>query len=224
MVARQRAAASLQVLSILSVLLTCSLCCFGKVSARALLADGASSNMTELQKHVSFFDRNKDGIITPLETFQGFVAVGCEIAFSSAAASTVHGALAPFTNPPGTLPPYVNIHVKYIHRAIHGSDTGAYDSKGSIRFVQEKFDEIFKKHAHIKLDALTLPEVEEMLIFNRDFLDPASWPAAEAEWQLIYQLAHDRYGFLTKKRARGIYDGTIFVELEERRKSLHSDT
>ncbi|CAL5043465.1 unnamed protein product [Urochloa decumbens] len=156
MVARQRAAASLQVLSILSVLLTCSLCCFGKVSARALLADGASSNMTELQKHVSFFDRNKDGIITPLETFQGFVAVGCEIAFSSAAASTVHGALAPFTNPPGTLPPYVNIHVKYIHRAIHGSDTGAYDSKG--RFVQEKFDEIFKKHAHIKLDALTLPE------------------------------------------------------------------
>lgn len=40
------------------------------MSARAL-ADGASSNMTELQKHVSFFDRNKDGIITPLETFQG---------------------------------------------------------------------------------------------------------------------------------------------------------
>jgi peroxygenase len=48
-------------------------------------------------------------------------------------------------------------------------------------------------------------------------------PAAEAEWQLIYQLAHDRYGFLTKERARGIYDGTIFVELEERRKDLHSD-
>lgn len=31
---------------------------------------------------------------------------------------------------PGTLPPYVNIYVKYIHKAIHGSDTGAYDSKG----------------------------------------------------------------------------------------------
>ncbi|PUZ61609.1 hypothetical protein GQ55_4G290000 [Panicum hallii var. hallii] len=220
MVARRPAAASLRPpLSILSLLLTCSLFS-GKVSARAL-ADGASSNMTELQKHVSFFDRNKDGIITPLETFQGFVAVGCEIAFSSAAASTVHGALAPFTNPPGALPPYVNIYVKYIHRAIHGSDTGAYDSKG--RFVQEKFDEIFTKHAHVKPDALTLPEIEEMLTFNRDLLDPVSWPAAEAEWQLIYQLAHDRYGFLTKERARGIYDGTIFVELEERRKDLHSD-
>ncbi|CAN6198101.1 unnamed protein product [Urochloa humidicola] len=223
MAAGRPVAASLPLLSILSVLLTWSLCCLGRVSARAQLPpDDASSNMTELQKHVSFFDRNKDGIITPLETFQGFVAIGCEIAFSSAAASTVHGALAPFTNPPGALPPYVNIYVKYIHKAIHGSDTGAYDSKG--RFVQEKFDEIFEKHAHIKRDALTLPEVEEMLTFNRDFLDPASWPAAEAEWQLIYQLAHDRYGFLSKKRARGIYDGTIFVELEERRKSLHTDT
>ena len=28
-------------------------------------------NMTALQKHVSFFDRNKDGIITPSETFEG---------------------------------------------------------------------------------------------------------------------------------------------------------
>nr|CAB3467693.1 unnamed protein product [Digitaria exilis] len=97
--------------------------------------------MTELQKHVSFFDRNKDGIITPLETFQ---------------------ALLPRRSMPGALPPYVNIYVKYIHKAIHGSDTGAYDSKG-------------------------------------------------------------RYGFLTKERARGIYDGTIFVELEERWKSQGSD-
>ena len=31
---------------------------------------------------------------------------------------------------PGALPPYINIYVEYIHKAIHGSDTGAYDSKG----------------------------------------------------------------------------------------------
>jgi hypothetical protein len=29
------------------------------------------ANMTALQKHASFFDRNKDGIITPSETFEG---------------------------------------------------------------------------------------------------------------------------------------------------------
>ncbi|KAL6605838.1 hypothetical protein ACP70R_041491 [Stipagrostis hirtigluma subsp. patula] len=216
--------------SILAVLLIWSVCC-GKVSATAL-SDGAHANMTELQKHVSFFDRNKDGILTPAETIQellcgllfwstGFVAIGCELAFSTAAASTVHAALAPITSPPGSLPPYINIYLEYIHKAIHGSDTGAYDAKG--RFVQEKFDEIFTKHAHIKPDALTLPEMEMMLLSNRDILDPVSWPAAEAEWQLIFQLAHDKYGFLTKKTARGIYDGSIFVELEEGRTSLHSE-
>ncbi|XP_044344809.1 uncharacterized protein [Triticum aestivum] len=30
------------------------------------------ANMTELQKHVSFFDHNKDGFITPVETIQGW--------------------------------------------------------------------------------------------------------------------------------------------------------
>jgi peroxygenase len=46
-----------------------------EVSARALPEpDGGSSNMTELQMHVSFFDRNKDGILTPLETFQGVIS------------------------------------------------------------------------------------------------------------------------------------------------------
>ncbi|XP_066371238.1 peroxygenase-like isoform X3 [Miscanthus floridulus] len=172
--------ASLRPLSIAFALLIWSVCC-AAVSVRALPDGGSSnSNMTELQMHVSFFDRNKDGILIPLETFQGFVAIGCEIAFSTAAASTIHTALAPLTNPPGALPPYVNIYVEYIHKAIHGSDTGAYDSKGRA--------------------------------------------AAEAEWQLIYQLAHDRYGFLTKERARGIYNGNIFVELEERsRRPLHSN-
>ncbi|EAZ00387.1 hypothetical protein OsI_22403 [Oryza sativa Indica Group] len=29
------------------------------------------ANMTALHKHVSFFDRNKDGIITPSETIEG---------------------------------------------------------------------------------------------------------------------------------------------------------
>lgn len=35
------------------------------------MAHTDTANMTALQKHVSFFDRNKDGIITPSETFEG---------------------------------------------------------------------------------------------------------------------------------------------------------
>ncbi|KAK3221929.1 hypothetical protein Dsin_008954 [Dipteronia sinensis] len=38
-----------------------------------------------LQKHVAFFDRNKDGIINPWETFQGFRAIGVGILLSTVA-------------------------------------------------------------------------------------------------------------------------------------------
>uniref|UniRef100_A0A0E0HNK6 EF-hand domain-containing protein n=1 Tax=Oryza nivara TaxID=4536 RepID=A0A0E0HNK6_ORYNI len=38
---------------------------------RHVTAEIDIGNMTALQKHVSFFDRNKDGIITPSETIEG---------------------------------------------------------------------------------------------------------------------------------------------------------
>jgi len=163
------------------------------VSVRALPEpDGGSSNsnMTELQMHVSFFDRNKDGILTPLETFQGVISLlSCAWTVWNYPFFFVHlflylgrytqdlllsdvklpspprlhrqfillsllwptlYALSPWLYPvrkyllsefrtrsasflplqPGALPPYINIYVEYIHKAIHGSDTGAYDSKG----------------------------------------------------------------------------------------------
>jgi peroxygenase len=42
------------------------------------------------------------------------------------------------------------------------------------RFVPEKFEEIFKKYAKIRRDALTYPEMELMLAANLDPLDPTS--------------------------------------------------
>lgn len=40
-------------------------------AAAAGVAPAAGNGMTELQKHVAFFDRNHDGIITFDETYQG---------------------------------------------------------------------------------------------------------------------------------------------------------
>ncbi|KAL6631332.1 hypothetical protein ACP70R_028182 [Stipagrostis hirtigluma subsp. patula] len=177
-------------------------------------------NMTDLMHHVEFFDKNKDGIITLTESIQSFIAIGMEPAFATATATSTHATFGPLTTPPGKLPS-MNIHVSHIHGAIHASDTGAYDRTG--RFVPENFEKIFKKHSHIKRDALAWWEVEEMLIANRDLLNPLSWPPAELEWQVIYMLGKDRFGYLHKDTVRGVYDGTVFPKLANRSLTLHSE-
>lgn len=43
------------------------------------------------------------------------------------------------------------------------------------RFVAEKFEEIFKKHAHTRPDALTGKELKELLKANREPNDFKGW-------------------------------------------------
>ncbi|KAL6605837.1 hypothetical protein ACP70R_041490 [Stipagrostis hirtigluma subsp. patula] len=200
-----------------TVLLVWIICCNWVELGVAVPPYGA--NMTDLMHHVEFFDKNKDGVITITESIQSFIAIGCDPAFATSAATATHSAFGPLTTPPGKLPS-LNIHVSHIHGAIHGSDSGAYDKKGS--FVPKNFDKIFQKHSHIKRDALAWWEVEEMLIANRD-LNPISCPAAETEWQLIYFLGKDSRGYLHKDTVRGIYDGTVFPKLADRKITLHSE-
>ncbi|GAB2268887.1 hypothetical protein Dimus_003830 [Dionaea muscipula] len=52
-----------------------------------------------LAKHVEFFDKNKDGIVYPWETFKGFRAIGCGIALSSTAAVIINAGLSSKTRP-----------------------------------------------------------------------------------------------------------------------------
>ncbi|TVU11819.1 hypothetical protein EJB05_45424 [Eragrostis curvula] len=197
------------------VLLICIVCC-GQVSVEAFPhfgRAGGGASLTDLQRHVEFFDRNKDGVITLTESITGFIAIGFEPTFATASATATHAAFGPLTTPPGKLPS-TNIHISHIHRAIHGSDSGAYDKKGT--FVPENFEKIFKKHAHIKPDCLTWLEIRELLIANRDLLDPISWAPAEVEWELIYQLGKDKRGYLHKETLRGVYDGTVFYQFANR--------
>ncbi|XP_062228617.1 probable peroxygenase 4 isoform X1 [Phragmites australis] len=163
---RQPAAASFQ-LPPVTALLFLWVFSWGHVEASIDVA-----NMTALQKHVAFFDRNMDGIITASEIFEGYVAIGCDIAFARATASSISAGVGPKTSPVDAPLPHLSIYIEYIHKAMHGSDTGAYDAKG--RFVPEKFEEIFTKHAKIRPDALTSTEIEEMILANRDPFDPQS--------------------------------------------------
>lgn len=171
--------------------------------------------MTPLQKHVAFFDRNKDGVVYPTETYKGFRAIGSGVAISIAAAAFINGLLGPKTQP-GKLPsPLLPIYVKNIHKGKHGSDTGAYDSEG--RFVPAKFEEIFKKHARSHHNALTAEELSEMLKANREPKDIGGWVGAWAEWKFLYSLCKDKNGLLQKDTIRDAYDGSLFLKLEKER-------
>nr|GMD26415.1 probable peroxygenase 5 isoform X1 [Ipomoea batatas] len=148
---------------------------------------GNSSELSPLQKHVLFFDINKDGIIYPWETYQG---------------------LSRKTRPgkwPSLLLP---IEVKNIKLAKHTSDSGVYDSEG--RFVEPKFEEIFKKHAKSNANGLTSEELDEMLKANREPKDYKGWVGALSEWKILYLLGKDKNGILAKETIRGVYDGSLF--------------
>ncbi|PKU79959.1 probable peroxygenase 4 isoform X1 [Dendrobium catenatum] len=177
--------------------------------------DGGSGDgeMTPLQKHVAFFDRNKDGVIYPWETFQGFRAIGAGLGLSLVGPVFINGFLGPKTRS-GKIPsPLFPIYVKNISRGKHGSDTGAYDAQG--RFVPAKFEEIFQKHAHTNPNALTSAELLEMIRANRDPKDYKGWVGAWVEWKVLYSLCKDDNGLLPKETIRALYDGSLFFKMEE---------
>ncbi|XAR72203.1 Plant seed peroxygenase [Bertholletia excelsa] len=166
-----------------------------------------------LQKHVSFFDRNKDGLIYPWETFQGFRAIGCGILLSSFASVFINVGLSRRTRPGKSFSLLFPIEVKNIHRGKHGSDSGVYDAEG--RFVPSKFEEIFSKHARTNANALTSEELKEMLKANREPKDHGGWVAAYTEWKILYVLCKDKNGLLQKETIRAVYDGSLFEQMEK---------
>ncbi|KAJ9135730.1 hypothetical protein P3X46_032882 [Hevea brasiliensis] len=170
-----------------------------------------------LQKHVFFFDRNQDGLVYPWETFQGFRAIGFGVLFSAASALFINMGLSKKTRPgkyPSLLFP---IEVQNIQLGKHGSDSGVYDKDG--RFVDEKFEAIFGKHARTHPDALTSGELMGMLRTNREPKDYLGWVASWTEWKTLYILCKDSNGLLQKETVRAVYDGSLFEQLEKQKAS-----
>ncbi|KAH0919897.1 hypothetical protein HID58_027557 [Brassica napus] len=161
-----------------------------------------------LQRHVAFFDRNKDGIVYPSETYQG-----CGYLLSAFASLFINMGLSSKTRPGKGFSLSFPIEVKNIHLAKHGSDSGVYDKDG--RFVESKFEEIFAKHSHTHPNALTGKELQELLDSNKEANDRKGAIAAYTEWKILHYLCKDKNGLLHKDTVRAVYDGSLFEKLEK---------
>ena len=123
------------------------------------------------------------------------------------------------------------IFLKNVHRDKHGSDTGTYDHEG--RFVPQRFEDIFAKYAEGR-DYLTIWDVGNVLKGQRCIADPIGWGGAFFECEssrflylrmsllmitgiATYIMLWPEDGRMMKEDIRGIYDGSIFYTLAERR-------
>ena len=80
-------------------------------------------------QHVLFFDRDRDDIIWPSDTFTGFHDLGYNVVWCITAVLIIHSGFSYFTSDSWIPDPFFRLSVARMHRAKHGSDTGTYDTE-----------------------------------------------------------------------------------------------
>ena len=182
---------------------------------------------TALQKHVAFFDRADDGMITWNDTYEGCRALGFSASKSAALATAINAGLGTSTG--GTT---FTINVDNIHKGKHDSDSDIYDENGN--YVQKKFDELF---ARFDTDGDNgISEDEFAVLYTRNYESAAGSVISRFEFGLLMDIAGETrtqtskwsacsywwcpsytstssYKVLTREDLSGFYDGSLLYEI-----------
>ncbi|KAM7213390.1 putative peroxygenase 3 [Rhypophila decipiens] len=171
-----------------------------------------------LQQHVIYWDRDNDGVIWPVDTYVGFRELGFNIFFSILAATIIHFGFSYPTRLGYSYIPdlFFRIYVGTIHKAKHGSDSGAYDCEG--RFVPQAFEDMFARYDLRNEGALSGRQLFGLIKGNRVAVDPFGWFAAVFEFGTTWLLLQ-KDGKVSKEDLRQTYDGSVFWRVREARQN-----
>lgn len=173
-----------------------------------------SGNRTTLQKHVAFWDKDGDGIISFLDLYTGFRELGFRVptAFFNAFCICI---LFSYPSQASWYPDWAfRIRVDGIHRAKHGSDTGVFTRRGE--FNPMNFDDIFADYADPPdHDSLTLSQIIRLVTCNTDRLDPFGWVASFFHWIGLYILIGPEDGRIKREDVSALYNGTLFERIAQ---------
>ncbi|GAA6053482.1 Caleosin related protein-domain containing protein [Rhodotorula toruloides] len=162
-----------------------------------------------LAQHVAFFDKDRDNILWPLDTWRGFREMGYSFFWCTFAMCVIHFFFSWFTTPNRILPdPFFRVYISNGHRSKHGSDTAVFDSEG--RFIPAKFEEIFTKFDKGNKGGLTFREGVQLIHAQRQAVDPIGVAAECFEWASTYLLIWPKDGICDKESIRTVYDGSLF--------------
>ncbi|CAO1627241.1 unnamed protein product [Sympodiomycopsis kandeliae] len=183
-----------------------------------------TEGMTFMQRHCVFFDGSVQGIVTPLDTFYGFYALGFGFILSFIAIFVIHSAFSYPTGPrtgkwSDWIPdPYFRIWIANIHRNKHGSDTESYDRRG--HFQKTKFEQVLDDYSsRVGRDSLSFTDGCVMLLGRRNLMDFFGIFAFIFEWGSTYYLLWPADGYMKKEDMIGVLNGSIFPEIAAARRS-----